>query len=734
MGNKILENENDIQKQLNSSSTQKKIKKKTTLENDMDSALLSCNFAEDSERNDNSENLTVDNSKINEELPHFYEPSEDDKVRVKFLKDEINKSNYKYYVEENPYLSDFDYDKMFTELKELEEKYPLLKTPDSPTQRVGSVSEKFFSHTHKYRLYSLDNTYSAEELKKWYERVCKEYNKKLQLVCELKIDGLAIALTYDKGLFTLGVTRGDGVTGENITPNLKTIKAIPLKLFEPKTLEVRGEIYMPKTSFEKLNEESLAKGEKVFANPRNAASGSLRQLDSKITAKRDLSMFTYTGIFEDAEDKNIKTHYDGMMYLKKLGFKVNPNIRLVDDIQGAIDYCNEWATKRFDLNYATDGVVIKVNDFAIQKDLGFTARAPKWATAFKFPPEEVATKVLDIEVNTGKTGIVTPVAILEPVQLAGSTVARASLHNFDEIKRLDIRIGDTVLIKKAAEIIPKVVKVMDTDIHESLPVVKPPKICPSCGAKLVERCGEVGLYCQNPDCGSLMCAKIEFWASKDAMDIDNVGPSLIQQLYDKKFISNPVDLYRLTMQDLMQLDLVKEKSAMNIYTSIQESKTKPLNRLLTALGIRHVGKETADILSGEFATLDDIKNADIERLANIEGIGGIIAQSIYDFFHEERNVKMIEELKELGVNPVSKVKPKSDKLAGKTFVLTGTLQNMTRDEASAIIKSHGGKTSSSVSKKTSYVLAGENAGSKLDKAQNLGVIILTENDFLEMIK
>ena len=654
--------------------------------------------------------------------------------RIQYLKDEINKSNYKYYVEENPYLSDFDYDKMFTELKELEEKYPLLKTPDSPTQRVGSVSEKFFSHTHKYRLYSLDNTYSAEELKKWYERVCKEYNKKLQLVCELKIDGLAIALTYDKGLFTLGVTRGDGVTGENITPNLKTIKAIPLKLFEPKTLEVRGEIYMPKTSFEKLNEESLAKGEKVFANPRNAASGSLRQLDSKITAKRDLSMFTYTGIFEDAEDKNIKTHYDGMMYLKKLGFKVNPNIRLVNDIQGAIDYCNEWATKRFDLNYATDGVVIKVNDFAIQKDLGFTARAPKWATAFKFPPEEVATKVLDIEVNTGKTGIVTPVAILEPVQLAGSTVARASLHNFDEIKRLDIRIGDTVLIKKAAEIIPKVVKVMDTDIHESLPVVKPPKICPSCGAKLVERCGEVGLYCQNPDCGSLMCAKIEFWASKDAMDIDNVGPSLIQQLYDKKFISNPVDLYRLTMQDLMQLDLVKEKSAMNIYTSIQESKTKPLNRLLTALGIRHVGKETADILSGEFATLDDIKNADIERLANIEGIGGIIAQSIYDFFHEERNVKMIEELKELGVNPVSKVKPKSDKLAGKTFVLTGTLQNMTRDEASAIIKSHGGKTSSSVSKKTSYVLAGENAGSKLDKAQNLGVIILTEDDFLEMIK
>lgn len=653
--------------------------------------------------------------------------------RIQYLKDEINKSNYRYYVEENPYLSDFDYDKLFAELKELEEKYPMFKTADSPTQRVGSVSEKFFSHKHKYRLYSLDNTYNEEELKRWYERVCKEYDKKLELVCELKIDGLAIALTYDKGLFTLGVTRGDGVTGEDITQNLKTIKAIPLKLFEPKTLEVRGEIYMPKTAFEKLNEESLANGEKIFANPRNAASGSLRQLDSTITAKRDLSMFTYTGIFEDLEDKNIKTHYDGMQYLKELGFKVNPNIRLVKDIQGAIDYCKEWDSKRFDLDYATDGVVIKVNDIAIQKDLGYTARAPKWATAFKFPPEEVATELLDIELNTGKTGIVTPVAILKPVQLAGSTVARASLHNFDEIRRLDIRIGDTVLIKKAAEIIPKVVKVMDNKIHKSLPEYEPPKYCPACGGTLVEKEGEVGLYCTNPDCSSLMCSKIEYWASKEAMDIDYVGPSLIQQLYDKKFISNPVDLYRLTIEDLLQLDLIKEKSATNIYTAIQESKTRPLNRLLTALGIRHVGKETADILAGEFSTIDELAAAELGTLSKIEGIGEIIAKSIYDFFRNEYNIKLIAELKDLGVNPVAKIKPKSDKLAGKIFVLTGTLQNMTRDEASAIIKSHGGKTSSSVSKKTSYVLAGENAGSKLDKAKDLGVIILTEKDFLEMI-
>ena len=654
--------------------------------------------------------------------------------RINFLKNEINKSNYEYYVNENPYLTDFEYDSLFAELKELEEKYPMFRTPDSPTQRVGSVSEKFFPHKHKYRLYSLDNSYNAEDLEKWYERVCKEYNKELELVCELKIDGLAIALTYKNGIFVRGVTRGDGVTGEDITQNLKTIKAIPLKLFEPKNLEVRGEIYMPKSSFEKLNQEALQNGDKVFANPRNAASGSLRQLDSTITAKRDLSMFTYTAIFEDETDKTFKTHYNSIQRLKELGFKVNPNIRLVKNIKEVIEYLHEWDSKRFELDYATDGVVIKVNDIAIQKDLGYTARAPKWATAFKFPPEEVKTKLLDIELNTGKTGVVTPVAVLEPVQLAGSTVSRASLHNFDEIKRLDIRIGDDVLIMKAAEIIPKVIKVVESDKHNSLPQYLPPTKCPSCGADLIEKEGQVGLYCSNPDCESLMCAKIEYWASKEAMDIDKVGPSVIQQLYEKKMISNPVDLYKLLPQDFMMLDLIQEKSASNIYVSIQESKTRPLNRLVTALGIRHVGKETADILTGEFPSIEDLKNATLEQLSQVEGIGGIIAQSIYDYFHNENNLKLLDELKELGINPSAKASKVSDKLSGKTFVLTGTLENMTRDEASEIIKSHGGKTSSSVSKKTDYVLAGTNAGSKLDKAQNLGVIILTENDFLEMIK
>ena len=654
--------------------------------------------------------------------------------RIDYLKNEINKSNYEYYVNENPYLTDFEYDSLFSELKELEERYPMFRTPDSPTQRVGSVSEKFFPHKHKYRLYSLDNSYNAEDLEKWYERVCKEYNKELELVCELKIDGLAIALTYENGIFVRGVTRGDGVTGEDITQNLKTIKAIPLKLFEPKNLEVRGEIYMPKSSFEKLNQEALQNGDKVFANPRNAASGSLRQLDSTITAKRDLSMFTYTAIFEDVADKTFKTHYDSITKLKELGFKVNPNIRLVRNIKEVIEYLHEWDSKRFELDYATDGVVIKVNDITIQKDLGYTARAPKWATAFKFPPEEVKTKLLDIELNTGKTGVVTPVAVLEPVQLAGSTVSRASLHNFDEIKRLDIRIGDDVLIMKAAEIIPKVIKVVESDKHNSLPQYLPPTKCPSCGADLIEKEGQVGLYCSNPDCESLICAKIEYWASKEAMDIDKVGPSVIQQLYEKKMISNPVDLYKLLPQDFMMLDLIQEKSASNIYVSVQQSKTRPLNRLVTALGIRHVGKETADILTGEFPSIEDLKNATLEQLSQVEGIGEIIAQSIYDYFHNENNIKLLEELKELGINPSAKASKISDKLSGKTFVLTGTLENMTRDEASEIIKSHGGKTSSSVSKKTDYVLAGANAGSKLDKAQNLGVIILTENDFLEMIK
>lgn len=653
--------------------------------------------------------------------------------RINFLKDEINKHNYNYYVEDNPTIDDFTYDQLFAELKKLEEEHPEYKTPDSPTQRVGSVSEKFFPYKHKHRLYSLDNTYNYEDLGIWYRKIQEEYGKDVELVCELKIDGLAISLTYEKGIFTTGVTRGDGVTGENITTNLKTIRAIPLKLFQDVDIEVRGEIYMPKTSFEKLNEENLKNGDKLFANPRNAAAGSIRQLDSTVTAKRDLSIWLYSSILENIPNPP-QTHYESLMYLKKLGFRVNPNIRLCKNVDEAIEYCKEWENKRFELDYATDGVVIKVNSFAIQNDMGFTARAPKWATAFKFPPEEAVTTLEDFELGVGKTGAVTPVALLKPVLLAGSTVSRASLHNFEEIRRLDVRKGDKVLIKKAAEIIPKVIKVVETEDRESKRRYRIPKICPGCGSPLDMREGEVNLYCSNPDCPAIKKAKLEFWASKDAMDIDFVGPSIIQQLYDRNLVSSPVDLYRLTVEDLMTLDLVKEKSANNIYNAIQVSKTRSLKRFITALVIKNVGKETSDILANEYGTLENLRNASIEELAAINGIGEKMGKDIYEFFHDEKNIKMLEELNSLGVVPPPVELPKSELFKGKTLVITGTLTGMTRDEANELIKKYGGKAASSVSKNTSFVVAGLNPGSKYDKAQKLGVIILTEEEFLEMIK
>jgi len=651
---------------------------------------------------------------------------------IKNLREEINKHNYNYYVLDNPTISDFEYDSLYNRLKELEGLYPHLITPDSPTQRVGGISTGFEEHKHKYRLYSLDNTYNAEELRKWYEKIQKEFLEPVELVCELKIDGLAIALTYKNGLFTTGVTRGDGIIGENITQNLKTIKAIPLRLFKNIDVEVRGEIYMPKSSFEKLNEENLQKGEKLFANPRNAAAGSLRQLDSSITANRDLSMFTYTAIIENG-DFLPKTHWDSIQYIKELGFKTNPNIRLVSDIEGAIQFCKEWEDKRFDLNYATDGVVIKVNRLDYQNELGFTSRVPKWATAFKFPPEEITTKLLDIELGVGKTGAITPVAILEPVNLAGSVVSRASLHNFDEIKRLDVRIGDRVLIKKAAEIIPKVIKVVESEDHKLLDIYEIPATCPECGGNIISKEGEVNLFCDNLECPSVLKAKLEYWVSKEAMDIDFIGPAVISQLYDLGLVNNPIDLYKLSYEDFLRLDGVKEKSATNMYSSIQGSKSRPFSRFITALSIRHVGKETAELITNDFPSLELLKQASLNDLAKIDGIGDKIALSVYEFFNNEKNIQILNEFQTLGFVFKNNQENKTNELEGKTFVLTGTLNSMTRDEASDKIKIRGGKTSSSVSKNTSYVLAGANPGSKLDKAEKLGVIILSEEEFLKMI-
>lgn len=655
------------------------------------------------------------------------------KKRIEELKELLNKYSYQYYVEESPAVSDFEYDTLFAELQKLEEEHPEFVTPDSPTQRVGAIGEKFEEYKHKYRLYSLDNTYTYEDIVKWYEKLTAEYGDNVELVSELKIDGLAIALTYENGIFTRGVTRGDGITGEDITANLKTIKAIPLKLFKNVDIEVRGEIFMPKTSFEKLNEENMKTGEKIFANPRNAASGSIRQLDSRITAKRDLSMFTYAAIIEKGSEKP-KTHYETLTYLKELGFKVNPNIKLCKNAQEVIDYCKYWETERTKLNYATDGVVIKVNQLNIQEDLGYTSRAPKWATAFKFPPEEVSTKLESIELGVGKTGAITPVAILTPVQLAGSTVSRASLHNFDEIKRLDIRIGDTVLIKKAAEIIPKVITVLQDRGHNHRKEIIAPEECPSCHAKLSTRPKEVGLYCENPQCPEKVKAILEYWISKDAMDIENMGPSVISQLYDLGMVRNFADFYRLTVEDLLKLDLIKEKSANNIYEAIQKSKKCTLPRFITALSIRNVGKENASILAEQYGSLEKLMDASVANLEEVRGIATKMATDIYEYFHTPENVAIIKDLLSLGVVPEHTSVVKSNKLKDLTFVLTGTLSTMTRSEAEAKIKSYGGKASSSVTSKTTYLVAGENAGSKFDKAQKLGVIILTEDEFLALLR
>ena len=648
----------------------------------------------------------------------------------------IKKYSEEYYNQDSPTVSDVEYDKLFKELVELEIKYPEFKSKDSPTLKVGASIEKNFSqYEHKVRLYSLDNTYSYEDLEVWYDKLQKNYslNNPPELVCELKIDGLAIALTYENSKFVIGATRGDGFVGENITNNLKTIKTIPLTLKDSiQNLEVRGEIFMPKTAFEKLNESQKQNNAKMFANPRNAAAGSLRQLDANITKERDLAMFTYYGRL-DSSEYNIESHSQMLEFLKEQGFNINNEYKVCKNVQDAINYCKFWDKKRQELDYATDGVVIKVNNFRLQEELGFTARAPRWATAFKFPPEEMSTIVEDIEVNVGRSGAITPVAVLKPVYISGSTVQRATLHNFDEIKRLNINIGDRVLIKKAAEIIPKVICVTEHAKGIALPF-KVPEFCPSCGTKLVELEGEVNLYCPNTyGCPEQIKARIEYWVSKDCMDIDGLGDNIVSQLVDKGLVVTPADLYKLTVEDFLKLDLIAEKSAQNLHNVIQASKNPTLARFINSLGIRHVGKETSVLLANKFGSLEKFKQATDEQVQEIDGIGDKISVSILDFFSNSYNNVLLSNLEQYGVIPKNaKVETISDNLKDTTFVITGTLSKP-RDYFANMIKKHGGKVSSSVSKKTSFVLAGESPGSKYDKAESLGVTIIDESKFRQLI-
>ena len=540
-------------------------------------------------------------------------------------------------------------------------------------------------------------------------------------------------MNYENSKFVLGATRGDGVVGENITNNLRTISAIPHDIpAKIQEFEVRGEVFMPVDVFEKLNETQKENNLKVFANPRNAAAGSLRQLDAAITKERNLSMFAYYGRI-DSNERMINSHSEMLEFLKSQGFNVNPNYKLCRNVYEAIEYCKYWDEKRKSLDYATDGVVIKINNFYLQNDMGFTARSPRWATAYKFPPEEMSTIVENIEVNVGRSGAVTPVAVLKPVFISGSTVQRATLHNFDEIKRLNINIGDRVLIKKAAEIIPKVICVTEHATNKLTPF-EPPAFCPSCGARLVPVEGEVNLYCPNTrGCPEQIKAKIEYWVSKDCMDMEGIGGNLVSQLVDTGMVCTPADLYKLTIDDLMRLNLIADKSAQNIYNVIQNSKNPTLARFINALGIRHVGKEMSELLANTFLSLDALKKAAYEDLIAIDGCGEKIAVSVLDFFSDSYNNVILNQLQACGVIPAQVEDNRvSQILEGMTFVITGTLSD-TRDKFSAMIKAHGGKTSSSVSKNTSYVLAGDNPGSKYDKAVTLGVKILNENEFKKMI-
>jgi len=664
------------------------------------------------------------------------------KHEIERLKKEILRHDHLYYVLDKPSISDREYDLLMRRLIDLERDNPELVTSDSPTQRVGGAPlDKFSSVTHKTPLLSLDNALNIEELKEFDERARKglEMSGDIEYACELKIDGLAVSLQYERGLFVKGSTRGDGVHGEDITDNLRTIKAIPLKIEESIDIEVRGEVYLPLKNFYKLNEEREKENKPLFANPRNAAAGSLRQLDPKITAKRPLSMFCYGAVTGKSEVRTKKlkeygTQTGTLELLKELGFRVNPNVKACKGMDNVIRFCSEFEEKREKLDYEIDGIVVKVNDLAAQKKLGATMKSPRWAIAYKFPPQQKETVIESIDVQVGRTGTLTPVAHLKPIRLGGVIVKNSTLHNEDEIARKDIRIGDHVIVQRAGDVIPQVVRVVKDKRDENAKIFHMPKHCPVCGGDVYREEAEAAVRCINSSCPAKLIESVKHFASRQAMDIEGIGDALAGELVTSGLIKDLADIYYIKKQDILGLERKADKSAENILGAIGSSKGKGLDRVLYALGILNVGRRAAELLAENFRDIDSLMDAGDDSLTSIEGIGPKIAASITAYFKDNHNRHLVEKLKRAGVDLTSKIKGHKDgKLSGKTFVFTGTLAGMSREEAESLVRSLGGKATSSVSKSTDYVVAGAEPGSKLSKAEKLGVKVLDEKGFHSLI-
>lgn len=663
------------------------------------------------------------------------------KQEIEKLREEIHRHEELYYVQDNPEISDREYDQLIGNLQALETANPDLITPDSPTQRVGGrPAEGFPEVVHRRPMLSLDNSYNIDELRAFDER-CRRLadGRALQYVAELKIDGLSIALHYEEGVLTRGVTRGDGRIGEEVTQNTRTIRAVPLRLKAPAgraqpDVEVRGEVFIPLEVFQKTNEEREEQGEPRFANPRNAAAGAIRQLDSRLVARRKLDMFAYDLLVGDR--KPFATHWEALEWLREAGFRVNPHRRLCDSIDEVIEFANKMETERDNLGYEIDGLVVKVNSTALQDEFGTTSKAPRWASAYKYPARQASTKVLSIVVQVGRTGALTPVANLEPVFLAGTTVSRATLHNEDEIKRLGLKVGDWVMIEKSGEIIPKVLNVIKSKRTGDEKPFRPPRKCPVCGGAISRPEGEVVARCVAADCPAQLMGRLIHFSSRRAMRIEGLGVVLVEQLLEAQLVRDVGDLYSLTLEQICSLPRMAEKSATNLLEQIEASKTRDLSNLIYALGIRHVGERTAGILARHFGSLENLARASVEELDDIPEIGLTVAESVRDWFDDEGNLELCDRLRAAGVKTQSDAKASGatdDRFAGKQFVLTGRLTSFTRDEARALIEARGGRVNSSVSKKTDYVVAGEEAGSKLEKAQELGVVVIDEEAFQKML-